>query len=73
MVSSVTGGMLVSRWTHSGLQEALVSSPKETAAPWVFLSGICVCVCVCVVVVVGEMGSLQMVMLGMGLWGMCET
>ena len=30
-------------------------------------------VCVCVVVVVGEMGSLQMVMLGMGLWGMCET
>ena len=37
--------MLVSRWTHSGLQEALTSSPKEIAAPWVFLSGMCVCVC----------------------------
>ena len=37
----------MSSWTHSGLQEALVSSPKEIAAPWVFLSGICVCVCVC--------------------------
>ena len=84
MVSSVTGGMLVSRWPHSGLQEALASSPKEIAAPWVFLPGVCVCVCVCVCVwvcvcvgvcvcVLGEMGSPKVVMLGMGLWGTHET
>ena len=68
----------MSRWPHSGLQEALASSPKEIAAPWVFLPGVCVCVCVGVcggvcVCVLGEMGSPKVVMLGMGLWGTHET